>query len=202
MLLVSCSACGFIKIYVSSYANSCTWSQLYIVRWDYLALPDDYRNYSSLYPQCIPRHKFRLIVGNNPLRLGGGGWYQRPDSNRHTIAGGRFWISCVYQFHHSGTSWTWHQNPGFAFHSRSTGVPQKGQFETMRDKIIDGHKQKNHLRISIINGLSWSFDVSQNGAQERTWTSTFVVLGNLPHNHYLKLEKTNKINKKTILNLA
>ena len=29
-------------------------------------------------------------------------WYQRPDSNRHAIAGKGFWIPHVYQFHHSG----------------------------------------------------------------------------------------------------
>gem|GEM_PF-5270799 len=37
---------------------------------------------------------------------------------------------------------------------RSTHVPQSRQFETMRDKMLGGHKQKNHLRINALNGLS------------------------------------------------
>ena len=33
-------------------------------------------------------------------------WCLRPDSNRHTLSGGWFWINCVYQFRHSGTEGT------------------------------------------------------------------------------------------------
>lgn len=38
----------------------------------------------------------------------------------------------------------------------------------MRDKVSVGQKQKNYLRISVLNGLSWSFKGFQIGAQERT----------------------------------
>ena len=30
-------------------------------------------------------------------------WYRGPDSNRHSVATGGFWIPCVYQFRHLGT---------------------------------------------------------------------------------------------------
>ena len=32
-------------------------------------------------------------------------WCRWPDSNRHAIAGGGFWVHYVYQFHHTGMVW-------------------------------------------------------------------------------------------------
>ena len=37
---------------------------------------------------------------------------------------------------------------------RSTHVPRKSQSETIADKEMKPHKQKNHLRINVLNGLS------------------------------------------------
>ncbi len=62
---------------------------------------------------------------------------------------------------------------------RSTHVPQKGQFETMRDKRLSGYKQKNHLRINVLNGLSWSFDVFNmvpRRGLELSWLAKLILI--------------------------
>ena len=61
-----------------------------------------------------------------------------------------------------------HKNTQNVLHRCSISAPFSRQSGTTVDNELKSYKQKNHLRINVLNGFSWSFDVFQNGAQERT----------------------------------